>query len=389
MQVEGLVFSAQHVCEISTYELPTELGPREVLIRNRLGLISPGTELAMFCRTHPGFAVEGHWARYPYAPGYCGVGTVEAVGAAVTDLEPGMRVVHQANHSSATRQPAAAVIRVDSLADERAVFLKLLGIALTPQLLAPVRLGEPALVIGLGLVGNLAAQVCRVAGAHPVTAVDRSAARTRTARACGLDARERVDGLQASYVIEAVGLAPALRAALDSVSLDGRVVVLSSPRESIEIDPYFDIHHRGVQLIGAHEWRRTREQRAPYDAFLEHLLATERVAVDPLVTHRVPFHDAQRGTKACATTPTAGSACCSSTRRDRQGPARSTVAHRPRRSAWAWGVGARAHGERSAVPTGRDRHPGRGDDRSGAEVGRPPDGGCIHVTHGRAGLDRV
>ena len=65
MQVEGLVFSAQHVCEISTYDLPTELGPREVLIRNRLGLISPGTELAMFCRTHPGFAVDGHWARYP------------------------------------------------------------------------------------------------------------------------------------------------------------------------------------------------------------------------------------------------------------------------------------------------------------------------------------
>ena len=95
-------------------------------------------------------------------------------------------------------------------------------------------------------------------------------------------------------MIEAVGLAAALREGLDAVEPDGRVVILSSPRERIEIDPYFDIHHRGVQLIGAHEWRRSREQRAPYDAFLEAVLVTERVRVDPLVTHRVEVTDAQR-----------------------------------------------------------------------------------------------
>ena len=49
-----------------------------------------------------------------------------------------------------------------------------------------------------------------------------------------------------------------------------------------------------MQVIGAHEWRRSREQRAPYDTFLEHLLATGAVRVDPLVTHRVAFGDAQR-----------------------------------------------------------------------------------------------
>jgi 2-desacetyl-2-hydroxyethyl bacteriochlorophyllide A dehydrogenase len=294
VQVEALVFSAPHSCEVAAYDLPTDLGPGEVLIRNRLGLISPGTELAMFCRSHPGFEVEGHWARYPYYPGYCNVGVVEAVGARVEGLEPGARVVHQASHSTATRQPASMVIPVGTLADERAVFLKLLGVALTPQLLAPVRFGEGALVLGLGLVGNLAAQLCREAGAYPVVAVDRAEARVAWARACGLDARDADGSVRAAYVIEAVGLAAALRAALDAVLPDGRVVILSSPRERIEIDPYFDIHHRGVQIVGAHEWRRDRAQRALYDAFLEHLLATEQVQVDPLVSHRVPFHEAQR-----------------------------------------------------------------------------------------------
>lgn len=296
MRTDALVFSAAHTCEVATYDLPEELGRGEVLLRNRLGLISPGTELAIFARTHRGFDVEGHWASYPYYPGYCSVAEVVAVGARVETLSPGDRVVHQANHATYTRQPVGAVVPVGAdLADDRAVFLKMLGIALTPQLLAPIRLGEAALVFGLGMVGNLASQVCGVAGGFPVMSVDPLSARVEIALACGVDGATtaRVDRT-ASYVIEAVGLAVAFSEALASVEPDGRVVVLSSPRERVEIDPYFDIHHRGVQVVGAHEWRRSREQRAPYDAFLEHLLTTDRVRVDPMVTHRVAFADAQR-----------------------------------------------------------------------------------------------
>jgi len=296
MQAHALVFSAAHRCDVTTYDLPTELGRGEVLLRNRLGLISPGTELAIFCQTHRGFDVEGHWARYPYYPGYCSVADVVAVGDRVTTVQAGDRVVHQANHSTFARQPADAIVKIgDALRDERAVFLKMLGIALTPQLLAPLRFGEPAIVFGLGMVGNLASQLCREAGAFPIVPVDPVAARVEVALACGLDGATTARADQtASYVIEAAGVAPAFRDALAAVEPDGRVVVLSSPREQVQIDPYFDIHHRGVQVIGAHEWRRNRQQRAPYDPFLEHLLTTDRVRVDPIVTHRVPFAEAQR-----------------------------------------------------------------------------------------------
>jgi threonine dehydrogenase-like Zn-dependent dehydrogenase len=296
MRTDALVFSAPHTCEIATYELPEALGRGEVLLRNRLGLISPGTELAIFARTHRGFEVEGHWASYPYYPGYCSVAEVVAVGEGVSAFAPGDRAIHQANHATYTRQAEHAIIRVgDELPDDRAVFLKMLGIALTPQLLAPVRFGEPAIVLGLGLVGNLASQLCRAAGAFPLTSIDLLPSRVEIARACGLAgaATARSDRT-ASYVIEAVGLAAAFTDALAAVEPDGRVIVLSSPRERVEIDPYFDIHHRGVQVIGAHEWRRSREQRAPYDSFLEHLLVSERVMVDPMVTQRVAFADAQR-----------------------------------------------------------------------------------------------
>jgi 2-desacetyl-2-hydroxyethyl bacteriochlorophyllide A dehydrogenase len=295
VHVETLVFPAPNVCEIQRSELATDLGPHEVLIENRIGLISPGTELAMFRGTHPGFAVAGHHAQYPYFPGYAGVGTVAAVGARVTGLGVGTRVFHQANHCTATKQPDWMLQPVGDLSDERAVFLKLLGIALTAHLVAPIVPGESMHVVGLGLVGNLAAQLGAALGAEPVTAVDPCAARVDRARACGVDANGiDANGIDAAYVIEAAGTAAALRSAFDATALDGRLVILSSPREQFVLDPYADIMERGLHVIGAHEWRRSREQRAPHDAFLHDLLASGQVAVDPLVTHRVPLRDAAR-----------------------------------------------------------------------------------------------
>lgn len=294
MQIETLVFPAPDVCEIQRSEMATDLGPHDVLIENRLSLISPGTELAMFGGTHPGFGVAGHHAHYPYFPGYAGVGTVVGIGDRVRGVDVGSRVFHQANHCTATRQPDWMVLPVGDLADERAVFLKLLGIALTAHLVAPIAPGESLHVVGLGLVGNLAAQLGTALGAGPVTAVDPSPTRVERARSCGIDAHGERAGVAAAYVIEAAGTAAALRAAFDATAPDGRLVILSSPREQFVLDPYADIMEPGLQVIGAHEWRRSREQRAPHDAFLHELLATRRVAVDPLVTHRVPLADAAR-----------------------------------------------------------------------------------------------
>ena len=102
MRTQFLVFTAPHSCEVQEADLDEAIGSREVLVRNRLGLISPGTELAIFMQTHRGFEVEGHWARYPYWPGYCNVGEVVAAGARCPHLAPGDRVVHGGNHATFT-----------------------------------------------------------------------------------------------------------------------------------------------------------------------------------------------------------------------------------------------------------------------------------------------
>ena len=169
---------------------------------------------------------------------------------------------------------------------------------MTPQLVAPVGFGEHVVVVGLGMVGNLAAQLCREAGAWSVHGADRAAGRLATAQACGIDtydvgARPLAEYTGASappqYVIEAVGLGATVRDAIRATAPRGRTIILSSPREKVELDPYFDIHHPSKQVIGTHESARDRNERRPHDAFVFHLLASGRVRVDPFVTHRIAF----------------------------------------------------------------------------------------------------
>ena len=112
----------------------------------------------------------------------------------------------------------------DASSDARAVFFKLAGIAATPQMVAPVGFGEHVVVVGLGMVGNLAAQLCRVAGTWTVNGADHAPGRLATARACGIDAWDISDRslaewiaaeLAASggahYVVEAVGFGATVR----------------------------------------------------------------------------------------------------------------------------------------------------------------------------------
>jgi 2-desacetyl-2-hydroxyethyl bacteriochlorophyllide A dehydrogenase len=306
-EVERLVMTAPGRCEVETTKLPVApLGPDDLLVRNTASLVSAGTELAIFTGTHLGFQRADHWASYPWCPGYSAIGVVEAIGAdaaAKLGVGPGDRVVHDGNHQARSRLNLAfSTVRAvpEGLADDAALFNKLLNIALTAFRLAPVRLGEEVAVIGQGIVGLLAAQLARVAGAHAVTGCDLTDGRLAMSKRCRvdrqLDLRERTlaDAGGADLVVEAVGLAASTDAALKGVREHGRVVLLGSARERLEFDPYFDVHLRGITIVGSHESRLTKAQRQADAPFTLHLLASGRVDVAPLVTHRMPFTEAQR-----------------------------------------------------------------------------------------------
>lgn len=288
-------------------------GPGQVLLRCHYSLVSPGTELSMYTRTHIGFEdPRNTYGKYPFYPGYAAVGRVEAVGAGVEGLDVGMAVYYPGPHAShAVVEPSRTpVLPVPSDVSERAApFVRFAQICFA----APHVCAGPArtvAVIGLGLIGNLAAQLFRLEGAE-VIGVDPLPFRRALAGRSGVDrlvdptaepteeAVRTLTGGGADIVVEATGDPALLTTALEAARDGGEVVLLGSPRGLATIDAYRLVHRKGVTIRGAHETRITREGGAgpgtsqhDVSRHLLEQLRQGRIEVEHLITGVVAPDDA-------------------------------------------------------------------------------------------------
>src|SRR6058998_1448554 len=95
LEATGIVFPEVRRTEWERRRLPApdELEPTQVLVRTACALLNAGTEIAIYTGTHIGYTIPGAtYPRLPYRPGWAFAGTVEAVGSAVTTVQPGDRV---------------------------------------------------------------------------------------------------------------------------------------------------------------------------------------------------------------------------------------------------------------------------------------------------------
>ena len=128
---------------------------------------------------------------YPARTGYGHLGVVEALGPAESGgsppLRPGQRVLSFSRHASVVRCDARRfALPVPPDADgRRVVFTRMAGVAITALRVSTASAGDSVAVIGLGLVGNLAAQLFQIAGCR-VIGFDLSPRRLELARACGV-----------------------------------------------------------------------------------------------------------------------------------------------------------------------------------------------------------
>ncbi|MBI3972158.1 MAG: alcohol dehydrogenase catalytic domain-containing protein [Chloroflexi bacterium] len=189
----GVVFTGPKQVELETFEL-SDPGPQQVLVRTTRTLVSAGTEVKSLVN------MRGE-ARYPTRPGYSSVGVVEAVGSAVTDVQPGDRVLTMGRHASHTmvdldpnrlapaagqRAPQYLQKLPDGVTDEPAVFAILGSVAMHGMRKVSFQLGESCAVMGQGVVGQLLGQFARAAGAAPVIGIDLVASRLERSRQSGL-----------------------------------------------------------------------------------------------------------------------------------------------------------------------------------------------------------
>jgi hypothetical protein len=155
-----------------------------ILVRNDYSAVSVGTETWNWIHG----AEPGREPAFPRTTGYCNCGTVLAVGSQVSDVQPGERVAGQGNHASHSilRKPYNRV--PDDVPSQHAALLTLAAIALHGIRVAKVELGEGVAVVGLGLVGQFALTLARLAGAMPLIAIDLDPFRLDKAVERGADA---------------------------------------------------------------------------------------------------------------------------------------------------------------------------------------------------------
>jgi 2-desacetyl-2-hydroxyethyl bacteriochlorophyllide A dehydrogenase len=299
-----LVFTDENICALEEFELPP-VGDDDVRIRNEASLVSAGTELAVLRRRHRAFSTGGEAAkifRYPFVPGYAAVGVVEEAGSGVTGLQVGDRVWHPGPHATDAVMPASRVYRVPSgVAPEDAAFFGLAQIAMTAPRRAPIELGDRVLVSGLGLVGMLVGRLYQLSGARVIGADFSPGRRERALRmgfsevhdlsAAPLTSYFEDEESRADVVIEAAGVEANIDACIKVARYGGRVVLQGSPRNTMEIDPYTDIHKRGLIIIGAHDATVDPARRAQ-DVPVLFALCREGLQLDELRTHIVPFTSA-------------------------------------------------------------------------------------------------
>ena len=294
--------------DIEEFELPS-VKDDEVLVATECSLISPGTERAFL------LSLPNAKGGFPSRPGYSNIGKVIEVGKNVSGFMIGDRVATTHGHTSHYVTSTNRLLKVDSsdAPSEELVFFNLGAIALQGVRKAQIELGEATLVIGQGLIGLLALQLSKLSGAVPVIAADLTDSRLELSKKVGAeetlnpedkDFSERLAGATMgkgpTVVIEATGHPDAISTAFNVAGWGARVVLLASTRgETPKVNFYRDVHKKGLMIYGAHNSIRPRQESSPNFwtsdddcRLMLSLIAKRRFIVEPMISHRVPGHDA-------------------------------------------------------------------------------------------------
>ena len=324
---------------------PPRVESRGCVVANAFSLISPGTErntvqmaqksLAGKARARPDLVKqvlesakrEGIGATVAKVRdrldtikpvGYSSAGVVVEAGVEANGFRPGDRVAcaggGYAVHAEVVYVPRNLCARIpDGVALDDAAFTTLGAIAMHGVRQAEAVIGDHVVVIGLGLVGQLVAQILKAAGCQ-VTGIDLNDQRCQLAVDYGSDRVAKPDdehtGLQgADSVIVAASTS-------DSGPVDlaarlcrdrGRVVVVGAVGMELNREPFYakEIELRLSRSYGPGRYDpQYEEQGEDYPigyvrwteqrnmlAFLD-LLKDKRVSIERLATHRYPVDQA-------------------------------------------------------------------------------------------------
>ncbi|MFH1007402.1 MAG: zinc-dependent alcohol dehydrogenase family protein [Candidatus Latescibacterota bacterium] len=260
-------------------------GPGEILI---------AVKAAGLCGTDVHIYEGGFTCTYPLIPGHEFAGEVIDVGSEVTTLSMGERVAVDPNvpcgvcffcqrnqqhfcrnlkgygvldlpggFAERVAVRAADAYPIGELSYEEGALIEPLGCVLHGIELIGVQPGDEVLIFGMGPIGLLLAQVCRLGGASRVVGVDRIRQNLDLAERLGLDQStlstqdveetiREADPLGFDVVIDATGASGVVES-LPAFTRDGGKILYFGvcPRQCpIRLDP-FDVFRRELKIFGS------------------------------------------------------------------------------------------------------------------------------------------
>lgn len=277
MQNKQIVFTAPCTAELLEKPLPSP-GPGEVLVKVMVSTISSGTERANITGDpNTNYQAEGK-VLFPRTAGYSTAGIVIETGENVESLKKGDRVaMYWSVHATYNCLPEKQVAKIpDAISFSEAALVHIGCFPLAAIRKCRLEIGEAALVMGQGILGQMAVMQLRAAGAAPVIAADPKP--EKRARALELGADYAFDPYDPAFVekvkeassggaavcIEVTGFGAGLDGALDCMKRFGRVALLGCTRNSdFTIDYYRKVHGPGIVLYGAHTLARPGHESSP------------------------------------------------------------------------------------------------------------------------------
>lgn len=310
MNIKRIVAESPEKITLQTKNEPLEInGADEVLVQNKVSHISTGTELACLAGLED-------WFKMPSTPGYTAIGKVVAKGSNVSHINEGDLVY--------TFGPHAAYFKVDTkdrwhgictkvpqgINPHHAVFAHMAGIAITAIRKSKIELGDDVAVVGMGAIGNLAAQLAQLQGAN-VVVMDINDKRLDIARHCGLEntiktktggmaaaIKEATEGRGVTTFIDATGVPAVINEAASCINRYGELILLGSPRApyNTNLTPFLQhIHlwsHGAIEVKGALEFTLPTHQTEFVKHSIERnseiilrLINSGKLLIAPLISH--------------------------------------------------------------------------------------------------------
>ena len=260
----------------------------------------------------------------PLPLGYCNVGKVVAVGKGVTEFSVGDRVASNGNHAEYVCIPKNLVAKIpDNVTDEEAAFTVIGAIGLQGIRLLEPTFGETIVVVGLGLIGLITAELLLANGCN-VIGFDFDPEKVRIAKEKGIIAINPAEGTDQVKFVESY---------TNGIGADGVIITASNKSNEIISQSANMCRKRGRIILvgvigldisradfyekeisfqvscsyGAGRYDEEYEQKGHdypigyvrwtekrnFEAVLN-AIAKKTLDVNPLITDRIPLNDYQK-----------------------------------------------------------------------------------------------